>query len=313
MRHDISAAEAENALHDGPIRDRVGDHDVIDCRACGFCHIRPLPTPEEMAALYRAAYYAEVKPTYLAAAAADRDWARLAERDRLRACAALLGPGRRRLIDIGCGPGFFLSTARAEGWEAIGFEPARQAAAHARALGATVIEDFLSAESAARAAPADVVHLHNVLEHVPEPARLLRLCRDLLTPGGLICVIVPNDYNGFQEALRQAEGFAPWWVAPPHHVNYFDFDSLARLLARTGFAVLERATSFPMELFLLMGENYVGDAALGRACHLRRKRFDLVLERAGTGIREAFYRALAAAGLGREAVLIARRNGEAER
>lgn len=313
MRHDTSAADTESAMHDGPIRDHVGDHDVIDCHSCGFRHIRPLPTAEEVAALYRAAYYAEVKPTYFAAAAEDRDWARLFERDRLRACAALLGPDRRRLIDIGCGPGFFLGTARAEGWEVTGFEPARQAAAHARALGATVIEDFLIAESAARAAPADVVHLHNVLEHVPDPAGLLGLCRDLLTPGGLICVIVPNDYNGFQEALRRAEGFAPWWLAPPHHVNYFDFDSLARLLARTGFVVIERGTSFPMELFLLMGENYVADAALGRACHRRRKRFDLGLERAGTGMRERFYQALAAAGLGREAMLIARRDAGADR
>jgi hypothetical protein len=93
-------------------------------------------------------------------------------------------------------------------------------------------------------------------------------------------------------------------------VNCFDFDSLAHLLARTGFIVLERGTSFPMELFLLMGENYVTDAALGRACHRRRKRFDLGLERAGTGMRERFYRALAAAGLGREAMLIARREAE---
>ena len=61
-----------------------------------------------------------------------------------------------------------------------------------------------------------------------------------------------------------------------------------------------------MEAFLMMGENYIGDPALGRACHNRRKNFDLAFEAAGLKeTRRAFYRALAEAGLGREAVVIA--------
>ena len=55
-----------------------------------------------------------------------------------------------------------------------------------------------------------------------------------------------------------------------------------------------------------MGEDYTTDAALGRACHARRKRFDLALEAAGLGqTRRAFYRALASAGIGREAAILA--------
>ena len=94
-------------------------------------------------------------------------------------------------------------------------------------------------------------------------------------------------------------------MAPPHHLNYFDFDSLAALYERLGFTSRERTTSFPMEQFLMMGLNYTTDPALGRACHAQRKRFDLAFERAGfTETRRAFYRALAETGLGREAVLI---------
>jgi len=56
----------------------------------------------------------------------------------------------------------------------------------------------------------------------------------------------------------------------------------------------------------MMGENYVGDPALGRACHVKRKAFDLAFENAGLReTRRAFYRALASSGLGREAVVIA--------
>jgi hypothetical protein len=61
-----------------------------------------------------------------------------------------------------------------------------------------------------------------------------------------------------------------------------------------------------MEAFLMMGENYVNDPALGRACHNRRKKFDLAFEAAGLKeTRRGFYRALAELGIGREAVVIA--------
>ena len=46
---------------------------------------------------------------------------------------------------------------------------------------------------------------------------------------------------------------------------------------------------------------------IGQECHSRRKRFDLALEKAGMGdTRRKFYRALSNAGLGREALVIAR-------
>ena len=62
-------------------------------------------------------------------------------------------------------------------------------------------------------------------------------------------------------------------------------------------------------LFLLMGLDYTKDPALGRVCHKQRKMFDLGLESAGLKeTRRAFYRALAHAGIGREALLIATKN-----
>jgi hypothetical protein len=61
-----------------------------------------------------------------------------------------------------------------------------------------------------------------------------------------------------------------------------------------------------MEAFLMMGDNYTADPVLGRACHNKRKKFDLAFEAAGLKeVRRAFYRALAENGLGREAVVIA--------
>ena len=61
-------------------------------------------------------------------------------------------------------------TAKERGWRAMGIEPSRQAAAHARELGLDVTEGFFNAETAPTLGQFDVVHLNNVLEHVPSPA-----------------------------------------------------------------------------------------------------------------------------------------------
>jgi SAM-dependent methyltransferase len=306
----MSRAAAKNVIrdgvHQGPRIATREHHDIIACEACGFTHALPLPDVGALEEVYREEYYTQEKPTFLAHAGEDQAWALLSQTDRLEILETLLPPDRRRLLDVGCGPGFFLQTAIRRGWLAHGIEPSRQAAAHARALGATITEGFFNDASAAALGRFDAVNFSNVLEHVPDPAHLIRLAHDLLEPDGMVCVTVPNDFSPLQIAGRAAVGANDWWVAPPHHLNYFNFDSLAALLGRCGFAAKARTTSFPMEAFLMMGENYVNDPALGRACHNRRKKFDLAFEAAGLKeARRGFYRALAEQGLGREAVVIA--------
>ena len=291
--------------HEGPRIAGKDGYDVISCQVCGFRHAVPLPDPAMLEREYREQYYAAEKPTYLSHAGEDQEWAALAQSDRLESFERILPPSRRRLLEIGSGPGFFLRTAQSHGWTVHGIEPSRQAAAHARGLGVTVTEGFFNAETAPTLGRYDAIHLNNVLEHTPTPIELVELARDCLEPGGILCIGVPNDFSPLQIAAA-ADGKPEWWVVPPHHLNYFDFETLAGLLERFGFTIAEKTTSFPMESFLLMGDDYTADPVLGRACHTRRKRFDLALEQAGLGdARRTYYRALAEAGIGREAVIIA--------
>lgn len=301
---------ANDGTHRGAIIDRVNGFDIVACETCGFRHVLPLPTAKEQRAAYEEGYYRDEKPTYLTRAREDAEWSRLAWDDRLSLFEDLLKPEATRplsVLDIGCGPGWFLKVAADRGWAAQGIEPSRQAAEHAQSIGLNIVNAMFDETTAPSIDCADVVHLNNMLEHVADPIALLRLAIARAWPGGLICVGVPNDYNALQEAAR-ASGTPPWWLAPPHHLNYFDFASLEGVLKRLGLDVIETLTSFPMELFLLMGENYVGNDAVGRQCHLRRKQFDLALENAGLGdLRRKLYGALAKAGIGREAIIVARK------
>ncbi len=309
MREELKpAAPTAGGRHLGAHLGRAGGFDVIACAGCGFRHVLPLPSDEELANAYRHDYYAIEKPLYLEATRRDLDWWRIVYDDRLAALEAELPPDRRRLLEVGSGPGFFLLHAREHGWTPLGVEPSQQAAAHTRDLGIEVVEAFFEATTAASLGRFDAIQMTNVLEHVPDPLEVLRLAHERLAPGGLVSVIVPNDFNPFQRAARDACDQPPWWIAPPHHLNYFDFDSLAAALARTGFVPLVRSGSFPIDLFLLMGERYVGDDAVGRRCHEMRMRFEQSLETAGRGeLRRALYRSLADLGLGREAWIVAKR------
>ena len=156
----------------------------------------------------------------------------------------------------------------------------------------------------------DLIHSTEVLEHLPEPAGMLGLFDRMLRPDGLLLLSLPNDGNPLQDAARELHGLPPWWIAPPHHLNYFTIASITALLTRQGFSPLHVQASFPMEFFLLMGENYVGDPALGRICHGRRKTFETALAAAGLGaLKTKLYEQFAALGLGRTVQILARRVG----
>ena len=290
--------------HEGPRVARKAGFDIIHCEMCGFRHAVPLPRATELARTYREVAYADDAPAV--PAADDPPWQEIAQQDRLEGLERVLGPGRRRLLDVGCGPGHFLKTARTRGWRAIGIEPSRRAAAQARNAGLEVVEGFFGPEVAAGLGRFDAISLSHVLERVADPVAVLIAARDILEPGGALCVTVPNDFSPFQIAAAATAATGEWWLALPQHLNYFDFATLVNLLERLDFAVAEKTTSFPMEAFLLMGDNYRADPAVGRACHNRRKRFDLALDSAGLKeARRSFYRALAETGIGRDAIVIA--------
>ena len=121
----------------------------------------------------------------------------------------------------------------------------------------------------------DVIVMINVLEHVPDAVRTLQECKQVLNSDGILCIRVPNDFSEIQAAAKEKLGADPWWIAVPDHINYFNFTSLRQLLDRLGFETIYAQGDFPMEIFLLMGKNYVANPQVGSSCHARRVQFDL--------------------------------------
>jgi 2-polyprenyl-3-methyl-5-hydroxy-6-metoxy-1,4-benzoquinol methylase len=287
--------------------DRAGQFTVIDCTSCSFKHAVPIPKPENRHSYYAHEFLAE-RPLYIERYEDDMNWWKMVCEEKYEILESILPASRRKLLDVGCGLGLFIQTGLERGWTATGIEPAEQSAAYARSRGVDVISEAFSQEMADRLGTFDVVHMHEVLEHLPDPVSTLSAIHGLVGQDGLLCVVVPNDYNPLQRLLREQRGFDPWWVAPPIHLNYFDFDSLRGLLEKSGFRAVETFATFPMEFFLLMGENYIGNDAVGRRCHGLRKSLELNLRLSDHGrLKSALYSGFAESGIGREILMVARR------
>jgi len=291
--------------HSGRDIDVVGGTTIMDCSICGFVHVMPLPSEHDLQKFYQKDFYETEKPDYLKYAEEDREWWR-ATYNRYYELLEQHTSGRT-LLDIGSGPGYFLDAGAARGWNVIGFEPSTSAAAYAKERGSTVVNDVFAADKAATHGPFDVVMLSLVLEHVPGPARVVAEAAQVLKPGGLLCIIVPNDYNPLQKVLVERHGFAPWWVVPGHHLNYFSIGSLKTLVSAQQLSPVHLETSYPMELFLLSGRNYVGNPDVGRVCHKERKALEMALFTGDKALLQNMYSAWAKQGIGREVVLIARK------
>jgi SAM-dependent methyltransferase len=298
--------------HTGSVLDRANGFSVLNCTDCGFIHLNPVPTENELDKVYREEYYTDEKPLFIERVVEDLPWWDAVYNDRYEFFESKLPGNRRSVLDIGCGPGYFLKAGMVRGWKGFGVEPSSKAAAHARSLGLEVMNTFFDTGLASALKKRfDAVHLSEVLEHVPDPSMILKAASTLMNEGGLICCVVPNDYSPVQKVLKEKLNYKPYWLAPPHHINYFNFETMKSLLEKTGFNVVGATSMFPIDFFLLMGDDYVGNDELGRASHARRKRLDLMLnEPELKGFKKEMYELMAKHGIGREMIIYGeKRNG----
>jgi SAM-dependent methyltransferase len=93
---------------------------------------------------------------------------------------------RGRLLDVGCGPGFFLAAARSHGYEILGLEPNPAYDERLQQMDIPVVHEFVEENSLPRHS-FDVVYHCDLLVHFPDPIRSLTAMCDLLRPTGVLC------------------------------------------------------------------------------------------------------------------------------
>jgi len=200
------------------------------CESCGLVATFPPVPPSEIGRYYPAQYYG----------AANRRFNPVMERlipffrkRRAQTIERFLPKGR--MVDVGCGRGILPELMQERGWEAHGVEFSETAARHARdVLGLPVfVGDFIQSPYADSS--FDVVVLWHVLEHLSDPVAALRKSRQILKPGGLLVIAVPN----FDSLQARVSGRHWFHLDVPRHYFHFGLRVLRRLLENNGFTLVD--------------------------------------------------------------------------
>jgi 2-polyprenyl-3-methyl-5-hydroxy-6-metoxy-1,4-benzoquinol methylase len=145
------------------------------------------------------------------------------------------------VLDVGCSSGGFLYQLRkrfGDGYNVLGTDVSGPALDYAQSRGVPVRRgSFL--DQSFPCGSFEAVTLWAVLEHLLEPARFLERASQLLQPGGVCFVLVPN----FESLATRLLG-ARYRYIYPQHLNYFTRATLTAFVGRW-FSVREvRSTHF---------------------------------------------------------------------
>ena len=221
----------------------IEDHEppfkVIQCAYCRLLFVNPFPEKAALIKHYDENYYTE----WLAAQSKRRlkMWKRrLNKLESFEKCGSLL--------DVGCATGMFLDLAKKRGWKVSGTELSPYASRHAKnILGMPIFCGELT-DSPYHNKSFDVITMWHVLEHVMDPASYLRKAYNLLKPGGLLVVAVPNVNDHIMRiAYRIVKGRKMMMFSKDEreiHLFHFSIRTLKALLEETGYHCLRLGPDF---------------------------------------------------------------------
>lgn len=174
------------------------------------------------------------------------------------------GPYRQsgRFLDVGCGAGTILEEAKAQGWQAEGLEVSAPAVETLRSRGFKIFHGTLH-EAAYPESYFDVVTASEVIEHVDDPAEVLREMARILRPQGLLWMTTPHA-NGISSRMM-GTGWSV--ISPPEHQHLFSIRGMRELLAKAGFTDCRFAVSGfnPFELVQFYRGRSPGDDKSGES------------------------------------------------
>ncbi|PQP34957.1 hypothetical protein C6A37_05070 [Desulfobacteraceae bacterium SEEP-SAG9] len=210
------------------------------CLNCDLVSLYPRPRPRE----FRDSY-----DHYLPMGSADiHEWKKMMQPvvDKSADLIELQNKtGKGKLLDIGCGYGFFLEEMALRGWQVQGIEISPTGRQYAKnRLNLEVYSEPLE-NLALPANTFDVVTLFYVIEHVLDPLALLRAVKRILKPGGLVLLRWPHT-TPIVRILGPLSRKLDLYHTP-YHIHDFSPKTIKRLLELSDFEAIEsRITGYTL-------------------------------------------------------------------
>ena len=193
------------------------DLEVLQCAGCGLVQLGNDPVP----------YYREV----IRAAGFSKEMTDF-RRTQFSAFVETQSLHGKKVLEVGCGGGEYLSILEQCGVDAYGLEYSKDAVERCVGNGLKVSKGFVDGPGIVlKGAPFDAFLILNFLEHLPDQRATLRGIFNNLTDDGMGFVEVPN----FDMIVRQ-KLFSEFTA---DHLFYFTRDTLSTTLSRNGFDIVE--------------------------------------------------------------------------
>lgn len=195
-------------------------HSLIKCKKCSLVFAEKIPSTEELNRHYSAYSYdshASISPSTM------KSYSDLLDE---------LEPFRsnNRLLDIGCGRGWFLIEAKKRGWEVYGSEYSETAVELCKKKGINMKHGQLNA-MLFESGYFDVITSFEVIEHINNPREDLAHISSFLRTGGLFYCTTPNFNSIMRYYLKENYNVIEY----PEHLTYYTKKTLSAAISKHSF------------------------------------------------------------------------------
>lgn len=209
------------------------DHwNIYKCDDCSLGILNPRPNEDKLTALYQQEYFQSNYNDKLLLDSPEMKQRLKQEKHRVRFFHKFKKTGK--VLDIGCGRGYFLLACREGGYEVEGIDISTDASIYvSNELKIPVhIGDVSSINLPEKS--FDVITMWHSLEHTVDPNVYTQSARRWLKDDGLLVVDVPNYAS--HDAVKTWNNWLGWQI--PYHFYHFTKSSLFLLLRKHGFSVI---------------------------------------------------------------------------
>lgn len=209
---------------------------IVQCISCGLIYTNPRLKPRFLKHLYSEEYFKNNNSHVMGYTDYVKDEENITKTflKRLRAIEKYAKKGR--LLDVGCATGFFLNSARENGWSVEGVEVSDFAADFARKrFDLQVYKGDISTINLPKNR-YDVITLWDVIEHVTDPINVLKHLRMNLTDNGILVITTPDADS---IPARLAKHMWMGYKLSDEHLMYLSKKTIENLLERAGLAMID--------------------------------------------------------------------------
>lgn len=219
--------------------DEAKNFNLFRCETCGHIMQNPVPTDEQLAAVYSEAYSvhnpAWKEPGWPL-------WKILRNWTTARRISYLKRYGiGTEMLEVGAGAGDFMVAAHKCGWDVKAVEYSAKMCDAIRSEFGFDIRCGELTEGLWPRESFDLVTLWNVIEHLQHPLGDLKIAASYLRPGGRVLLNIPTD-----QVAYHGKWFEHHWalLLPPEHINFFNRESLSKLCEKAGLRLIAYKTPF---------------------------------------------------------------------